>query len=111
MYARLVKGFNAAREFKTITPDYQVLVRKPQVDSAVSLLSSVVDVSKAGAGVDNITLNATFQRIALTQTQAGDEKGARATINDFGATYREKKLKPHVEELIKAQQAALRAKL
>ncbi len=111
VYARLVKGFNAAREFKTVTPDLKVQVREPQPEAAVALLSSVVDASKAKEGVDNITLNQTMQRMALTQIEAGDEKGARATINEFGAIFRAKKLKPHVEELIKEQQAALRAKL
>ncbi len=111
VYARLVKGFNAAREFKTVTPDLKVQVREPQPETAVALLSSVVDASKAQQGVDNITLNQTMQRMALTQIEAGDEKGARATINEFGAIFRAKKLKPHVEKLIKKQQAALRAKL
>ncbi len=73
VYARLVKGFNAAREFKTITTDhyrgktiktdYKVHVRKPQYDEAEKLLSAVVDASEAQAGVDNITLNRTKQRL------------------------------------------------
>jgi len=111
VYARLVKGFNAAREFKTVAPDLRVKVRKPQPEAAVALLSSVVDASRGRQGVDNITLNMTMQRMALTQIKAGDEKGARATINEMGIIFRAKKLKPHVEELIKAQQEALRAKL
>lgn len=111
VYARLVKGFNAAREFKAVTPDLKVQVREPQPEEAVELLSSVVDASKTQQGVDNITLNLAMQRMALTQIEAGDEKGARATINEMGAIFRAKKLKPHVEALIKSQQEALRAKL
>jgi hypothetical protein len=52
-----------------------------------------------------------MQRVAHTQISAGDEKGARATITRMGAIFRKKELKPHVQELIKAQQAALRAEL
>jgi hypothetical protein len=111
VYARLVKGFNAAREFKTITPDFRVQVREPQPEKAVALLSSVVDASKAEKGVDNITLNQTMQRMALTQIEAGDQQGARATINEMGIIFRAKKLKPHVEQLIKSQMGALLAKL
>jgi hypothetical protein len=111
VYAQLVKGYNAAREFKTITADYQVEVREPQHDEAIKLLSAVIDASEAEKGVDNITLNMTMQRVAHTQISAGDEKGARATITRMGAIFRKKELKPHVQELIKAQQAALRAEL
>jgi hypothetical protein len=111
VYAQLVKGMNAAREFKKLGTDGQIEVRKPRPEDAISLLSAVVDASKAQQGVDNITLNMTLQQKAHTQIEAGDEKGARATINEMGEIFRKKKLKPHVEALIKEQQAALRAEL
>jgi len=111
VYARLVKGFNAAREFKAVTADLKVKVREPQPEAAVALLSSVVDASRAEQGVDNITLNMTMQRMALTQIEAGDKKGARATINEMWAIFRAKKLRPHVQALIRRQLEALRAKL
>jgi hypothetical protein len=111
VYARLVKGMNAAREFKTLATAGQIAVRDPQPEEAIPLLSAVVDASKAEEGVDNITLNMTLQQMARTQIKAGDEKGARATINEMGQIFRKKKLKPHVEALIKDQQAALRAEL
>jgi energy-coupling factor transporter ATP-binding protein EcfA2 len=34
VYARLIKGINASREFKTLTEDYQVKVRKPRLEEA-----------------------------------------------------------------------------
>ncbi len=111
VYAQLVQGFNASREFKKITPDHKVEVREPQSDKAVSFLSSVVEASKAEAGVDNITLNQTMQCMVRTQAQAGQTKEARATINELGAIFRKKGLKPHVEQLIKDQQAELRKEL
>ena len=111
VYARLVKGINDAREFKTLTPDYQVVVREPRVEQAVDFLSSVVEASEAGVGVDNITLNMAMQRMARTQAQAGDTKGARATITQMGSIFRKKGLRGHVQDVIKQQQAALRAEL
>jgi hypothetical protein len=111
VYAHLVKGSNAAREFKTVTADYQVEIRKPQIDEAVELLSAVIDASEAEEGVDNITLNSTMQRLARTQMLAGDDKSARATITSMGAIFRKKDLRPHVQEIIKAQQAELRAEI
>jgi hypothetical protein len=111
VYARLVKGSNLAREFKTLTADDQVKVRQPQPEEAVTQLSAVVEASKAEMGVDNITLNETLQTMARAQMQAGDVKGARATITEMGAIFRKKDLKPHVQERIKEQQQALRAQL
>jgi hypothetical protein len=111
VYADLVKGYNASRPFKTITDENQVEVREPQTEEAVERLSKVVELSEKEQGVDNITLNQTYQQLARTQIQADDEKAARATITSFGATFRKKKLRPHVEALIKEQQAELRAML
>lgn len=111
VYARLVKGMNAAREFKVLTPDSQVRVREPVPAEAVSQLSAVVEASKQEQGVDNITLNMTMQTMARAQMQMGETKAARETITEMGAIFRKKDLKPHVERLIKEQQAALRAEL
>ena len=111
VYARLVKGMNAAREFKILTPDSQVEVREPEPEEAVSQLSAVVEASKQEEGVDNITLNMTMQTVARAQMQMGEKKAARQTITEMGAIFRKKDLKPHVERLIKEQQAALRAEL
>ena len=111
VYAQLVQGFNASREFKTLTADYKVETRKAQPEEAVQLLSAVIDTSVEKKGVDNITLNMAMQQAARTQMKAGDEKAARATINRMGHVFLKKGLKPHVEQLIKSQQKALRAEL
>jgi hypothetical protein len=111
VYARLVKGFGAAREFKAVTADNKVRVRKAQPEVAVQLLSAVVEASEAKQGVDNLTLNMTMQRMARTQIIEGDEKAARATINRMGDILLKKGFKPHVQKVIKAQQAALRSEL
>ena len=111
VYADLVKGTNASRPFKTITADKKVQMREPQTEEAVQRLGAVVDACETEGGVDNITLNQTMQQLARTQIMANDEKAARATITQFGSIFRKKKLKPHVEALIKSQQAELRSEL
>jgi hypothetical protein len=111
VYARLAKGMNAAREFKVLTPDKDIQIRKPEPEEAVSQLSAVVEASKKELGVDNITLNMTMQTMARAQMQLGETKAARQTITEMGAIFRKKHLKPHVERLIKDQQAVLRAEL
>lgn len=112
VYARLVKGHNAAREFKTITADYQVEERKPQHDEAIKLLSAIIDASEpAEEGVDNITLNMTMRRLAKTQIEADDEKGAKATMERMVKCFRQQELSPHVQAYIEAQAAEITANL
>lgn len=56
-YARLVKGVNAAREFKTLTADNELRVRDARVDESVKLLEQVADPGAGGTNVDRITRN------------------------------------------------------
>jgi hypothetical protein len=83
VYAHLVQGINAARQFKTVTDDKQLKLRKPQDKEAIEKLSEVVNASKQGAGVDNITLDMTMRRLARAQHRYGDDTAANATINDI----------------------------
>ena len=110
VYARLAKGFNSAREFKTIKTDYKVQVRKPQYNEAEKLLSAVVDASEAQAGVDNITLNMTMQRMAIVQLSANKKKEARATLKRMVDIFESKSLKSNVLSLIKEQVAEIKSK-
>src|SRR5262249_42484448 len=74
---RLVKGFNAGREFKTITPDAynRVVVRKPRGDEAAQLLASAAE-----SGVlDSVSAEMTLSKLALVQTTIGDEQAAAKT--------------------------------
>ena len=110
VYARFVKGFNSARDFKTIKTDYEIQVRKPQYDEAEKLLSAVVDASEAQAGVDNITLNMTMQRLANVQLSADKKKEAKATMKRMVDIFESKSLKSNVLSLIKEQVAEIMSK-
>lgn len=103
VYAQLVKGYNLGREFKSITTDYQVKIRKTQHDKANKLLSGVVDASEADRGVDNITLNMTMRYLAGVQKEAGDQEGAKKTMDRMVRIFQKKKLRPHVMKLIESQ--------
>jgi hypothetical protein len=103
VYAQLVKGYNLGREFKSITTDYQVKLRKTQHDKVNKLLSGVVDASEADRGVDNITLNMTMRYLAGAQKEAGDQEGAKKTMDRMVRIFQKKKLRPHVMKLIESQ--------
>ena len=111
VYARLVKGFNSARPFKTIKPDYKIHVRKPDYDEAEKQLSAAVDASVEDAGLDNITLNMTMQRMANVQNSADKKKESRATMKRMVDIFEAKSLKSHVLSLIEEQAAEVTGKL
>jgi hypothetical protein len=111
VYAQMIKGYNATRAFKTITPEYEVRVREPRYGEALKMLSAVIDASERDKGVDNITLNMVYSRLALTQASEGDIEDAQTTINRMVTSFQKKALKPHVLQQIDMQADLLRAEV
>jgi hypothetical protein len=105
VYARYVKGYNLAREFKDVQPDGQVSVRPPQPDQAEALLQPVVEASVAGQGLNNISLNRAMRQLARAQVEAGSPRAAQETLKQMVDIFSRKALRPHVTELIRAQAA------
>ncbi len=103
VYAQLVLGTNLGREFKSFTPDREIVARKPNSKESIKYLKSVVTASKGEAGVDNITLNATMRCLADVQKEAGDTKGSKDTLKSMVDIFTKKKFKAHVIDLIKVQ--------
>lgn len=97
-YARLAKGINAGREFKTITAESEVEVREPHLEESIKLLSAIVEADDPSAPVDAITREMVANRLALTQDAAGDDKGAKET---------RKRLAQKVHKLGKAARAGM----
>jgi hypothetical protein len=111
VYARLVKGINAERDFKRLSVDKVVKVRQAEAGESVDLLSSVVDTSTNGKGVDNITLNMAMRRLARAQKKAGDLEKAEATMDKMVEVFEEKQLKPHILHEIRSEAEAEKAEL
>lgn len=103
VYAKLVKGFNAGRSFKSITGSKKLTVRPPMYEEAITQLSDVVDTSEKGEGVDNITLSMTMLRMANDQKASGDVKSAKETAEKMLDIFDKKSLKPHIMSLIEAK--------
>lgn len=103
VYAELVQGWNAARQFKVLEEGDQMRVRQPKYDQADQLLSAVVEGSVTGKGVDNITLNMTMRQLAKVKDEGGDEEGAVATLDSMVAVFQEKQVPAHVLSFIQAQ--------
>jgi hypothetical protein len=73
-YARIVRGTNLAREFKTVGDDGSVSVREPQKQEALEYLGAVADVdamrSAADGGEDELSMSMAAADV-LPQAQTG----------------------------------------
>lgn len=87
VYAKMIKGINACRDFKEIT-NSKVQVRAARNDESAQLLSDVVKSAASppnmadptsDVNLDNVTLLQVMSRLNHAQTEAGDLKKAQAT--------------------------------
>jgi hypothetical protein len=103
-YARLVKGFNLARGFKTLSRGGEVRTRHSEPEQAYPFLNPVIEAGAAGQpGLNNIALNRAMRCLARGQVAAGDVKGAQKTMRRMVSLFEKKDLKRHVLELIRQQ--------
>jgi Asp-tRNA(Asn)/Glu-tRNA(Gln) amidotransferase C subunit len=113
VYAKLVKGINAGRAFKTVTEDKALVQRAPNTGDAIKSLTEVIEAStKADGkteGVDNITLNMAIRRLARAQTREGDLDKAEKTLDYLVAYFKDQlNLKTHVVNQIARKTGELR---
>lgn len=99
VYARLVKGLNAEREFKKVTEDGRLVIRPPDPGPAVEQLGRV---ARAGT-VDNITLNLVMRRLARAEARRGDLGRAGAVMDRMVALFTARGLNPVVLGQIRKQ--------
>ncbi len=82
-YARMVKGINAARVFKTVNAGEgrPVTVRPARTEESIALLSSVT-----GARVlDPVSEDQVLYSLSCVQEAAGDNRGAQDSLNRMSA--------------------------
>jgi hypothetical protein len=100
VYAALVHGVNAARDFKHVGADNQVSIRKHNAKLANTLISKVFQMSNEGDGVDHITLNYAMCKAAECHHKSGDKTAATKTLEDLKSFLNKQHLEKH--ELKKA---------
>ncbi|WP_271216166.1 tetratricopeptide repeat protein [Streptosporangium carneum] len=111
VYARLVCGINAERDFKLLTPDKELTVRQADTKESIQQLSVVTDLSANGKGIDNITLNQAMRRLARAQAKQGDLEEATAVLDRMVQLFAAKKLKAPVMDTIRTQAETTKAEL
>ncbi|MEV4012039.1 hypothetical protein AB0J35_16175 [Nonomuraea angiospora] len=99
VYARLVKGLNAEREFKAVTAGKRLRVRPPDPKQGIEHLSQVA----RDASIDNITLNLVMRRLARAEARQGDLDRANAVMDQMVATFQAKGVNPIVLGQIQRQ--------
>ena len=107
VYAQFAQGVNAQRTFKNLTADKKVEVRDPHFEEGISLLNEVVDKSKAGKGLDNISLNQTMQIVAKAHQREGNDAAAKATVEDIVTHFNKQPIKASVKEQIAIEAATV----
>jgi hypothetical protein len=103
-YAALVKGINAKRQFKVVTPERTVKARNPQLDEAIAFLGSA---NRPDTRLDNLTVNKAMRELATAQAASGDTNAASETLAAMIRYFRAKELKPEV--IAKIQERAEKA--
>ncbi|NUW40383.1 hypothetical protein [Nonomuraea rhodomycinica] len=96
VYARMVKGLNAEREFKAITAGKRLRVRPPDPKQGVEQLSAVAREAASGGLIDNITLNMVMRRLARAEARQGDLGRAGAVLDRMVALFEDKGVNPIV---------------
>ncbi|MEV4356976.1 hypothetical protein [Nonomuraea sp. NPDC049625] len=99
VYARMVKGLNAEREFKAVTAGKRLRVRPPDPKQGIEHLSQVA----RDASIDNITLNLVMRRLARAEARQGDLDRANAVMDQMVATFQAKGVNPVVLGQIQRQ--------
>lgn len=110
-YARLAKGVNAARAFKQLTADKEVLIREPEPSVSITELSRVQEASIQGDGVDNITLNFVMRTRARAEARAGHTNRAEAILDDMPRVFQSRGVKSQVVERVRRQAEQTKAEL
>jgi hypothetical protein len=111
IYARLVKGINAERDFKKLRTDKTLKVRKAEAGESVAMLSAVAEESTGEKGVDNITLNMVMRRLAHAEMKVGDVQKAKKTLDKMVDVFKKKGVNQRVLHRIEMQAAAEKAEL
>ncbi|MGK5110693.1 hypothetical protein [Geodermatophilus sp. CPCC 205506] len=109
VYARLVKGVNAERDFKDLGADGVLRVHDAEPGESIRLLSEVEQASTGAGGVDNITLNTAMRTLAMAEARAGNPERAREVTERMVDVFAQKKLNPAVLETIRQQAEATAA--
>lgn len=111
-YARLARGANAGRHFQTIG-DGRLQVRPPDITESVTQLTEAITTSSADrdTGLDNLTLNAAFRRLAGVHAKAGDLERAESTLDTLTAHFHDQGVPAHVQQRIQEQADTTRARI
>jgi hypothetical protein len=81
-YARMVKGYNLSREFKTLLEEGKVRTRPMDLARADAYFEPMMaDFESGRTRMDNVTFGRAVRRWARGQVEQGDRKRAKGTLH------------------------------
>jgi hypothetical protein len=110
-HARMIKGYNWAREFRAMSPEGETLARPPKPKKALQYIRPMAEDFVSGRSrIDNITFSRTIRRLAEGQLEVGDKRGAKTTLGELEGQLNQKRracnegpFKPYVLRRIQMQ--------
>jgi hypothetical protein len=79
-YVRMLQGVNALREFKIITAEKEIKVRKPKQEEGDRLLSAILSPAKRDPIIDAVTLREQITPVLMEAKEAVGDKAAAAAL-------------------------------
>jgi hypothetical protein len=103
VYARLVEGVNAQRDFKDLSAEGVLEIRDAEPEKSIELLKPVEQASIAEEGVDNITLNLAMRTLAKAEAKAGRPEQGVEVLDRMVDVFASKNVNPSVLQTIAEQ--------
>ncbi len=103
VYVQFVRGVDAGRKFKIIEKDEVKVIKEREPDKSIKLLNQVVEKSKQGEGLDNISTNYSMREITKQYLLKENTKKAKETMDDMVKFFSDMNLNPNVINTIKKQ--------
>jgi len=95
VYAALVHGVNASRDFKIVGTDRKVTIRKHDAKRCADLIGKVFKAAGKGDWVDHATLSFAMRKAAESHLKSGDRIAAKKTLDSLKAYLDKQDLAKH----------------
>ena len=103
VYVEFIKGVTEGREFKIIEKNEVKVVKEPEPTKSIALLNQVVEKTKEGQGLDNISANYAMRKLSQQHLLKKDMKSAKKVMDDMIQFFSSMDLKSNVINNVKLQ--------
>jgi hypothetical protein len=103
VYVEFIKGVTEGRKFKIIEKNEVKVVKEPEPTKSIALLNRVVEKTKEGQGLDNISANYAMRKLSQQHLLKKDMKSAKKVMDDMIQFFSSMDLNSNVINNVKLQ--------